>query len=188
MEPLGRPRRNVELKARDGDPARSLDTCLSLGARDRGVIVQRDTYFDVLTGRLKLREETPGKPHLIQYVRASEPQQRPSSYRIVEVGDGAALRAALAESLGIRGVVSKRRRLLLWNDVRIHLDQVEGLGCFVELEAVAPSESNLTREHELVIELRDALRITDDRLCAKGYAEQLLGDAGRGAAGAPAGD
>lgn len=179
----GLPRRNVELKAKDANSQRSLETCHSLGARDFGVIFQRDTYFDVPTGGLKLREETPGRPHLIQYMRASMAQQRESSYRIVEVEDGATFCAALTESLGTRGVVVKRRRLLLWNDVRIHLDEVQGLGSFIELEAVAPPESDLTHEHRLIVRLRDALKITDDRLCAEGYAEQLLLDAGGSGAG-----
>jgi adenylate cyclase class IV len=70
--------------------------------------------------------------------------------------------------------VAKRRRLFLWRDVRIHLDDVEQLGRFIELEAVAPSESDLTHEHNLVVELRDAFDITDERLIAIGYAEQLM--------------
>lgn len=174
MHDAGIARRNVELKASDPDPQRSLETCRSLGATDRGVILQRDTYFDVPTGGLKLREETPGTPHLIQFSRASRPQQRQSTYRIVEVADSATLRVALAESLGERGVVVKRRHLLLWNAVRIHLDDVEGLGRFIEIEAVAPPDSDLTREHQVVRELREALLIADARLCADGYAEQLL--------------
>lgn len=138
------------------------------------MIAQRDTYFEVARGGLKLREEQPGGPHLIQFERASEPQQRESRYRMIEVSDGAVLRAALAVAIGIRGVVVKRRHLLLWRSVRIHLDEVEQLGAFIELEAVAPADSDLTHEHRLVAELRDALRITDDRLVAEGYAAQLL--------------
>jgi predicted adenylyl cyclase CyaB len=101
-------------------------------------------------------------------------QQRPSSYRIVAIEDGASLRAALRESLGERGVVVKRRHLFLWRDVRIHLDDVEGLGSFLELEAVAPADSDLTHEYQLVAELRDAFGIADELLCAHGYADQLL--------------
>ena len=56
---MGAPRRNIELKAFDPDPGRSLAVVLGLGARDRGVIHQRDTYFKVASGRLKLREEEP---------------------------------------------------------------------------------------------------------------------------------
>ena len=58
--------------------------------------------------------------------------------------------------------------------MRIHLDEVERLGSFIELEAVAPPESDLTREYELIRELRDVLSVTDERLVALGYAEQLL--------------
>jgi len=171
---MDHPRRNIELKARDANPDTSLKVCLALGADDHGEIEQRDTYFEVPRGGLKLREERPGLPHLIQFERANEPQQRESRYRIIEVDDGTVLRAALAAAIGIRGVVAKRRRLLLWRNVRIHLDVVEQLGNFIELEAVAPEDSDLTYEHGLIVELRAALGITDDCLVAIGYAEQLL--------------
>lgn len=58
------PRRNLELKAWDRDPARSLEVCESLAAEDKGTLIQRDTYFDARRGRLKLREE-PGAATLI---------------------------------------------------------------------------------------------------------------------------
>lgn len=171
---MQQPRRNIELKARDRDPAASLETCRALGAEDCGEIAQRDTYFEVAHGGLKLREEEPGRPHLIQFERANELQQRESRYRIIEIGDGAALRAALADALDMRVTVVKRRRLLLWRSVRIHLDDVEHLGTFIELEAVAPPDSDLAHEHQLVAHLRDSLGITDARLVAFGYAEQLI--------------
>jgi adenylate cyclase class 2 len=166
-------RRNIELKAIDPAPERSVAACQALGAVDHGIIWQRDTYFDVAHGGLKMREESPGAPHLIQFERANRPEQRKSSYRIAPVQDAEALLAALAAALGVRGVVEKRRQLLLWQQVRIHLDEVEGLGHFIELEAVAPAESDLAREHQLIAQLRDAFAITDDRLCATGYADQL---------------
>lgn len=166
-------RRNVELKAADPEPARALRVCRVLGADDRGVISQRDTYFNVQWGGLKLREESPGTPHLIQFERADQPEERLSSYRVIEVHDGAALLAALSAALGVRAVVVKHRRLFLWRTVRIHLDEVKGLGSFIELEAVAPPESDLTLEYQLVAELRNAFGISDDRLCPYGYADQL---------------
>jgi len=169
-----RARRNIECKASDPDPGRSLRVCEALGAEDGGEIWQRDTYFEVRHGGLKLREERPGKPHLIQFERAREAQQRESRYRIVEVDDAKVLRAALTAALGTRGEVVKHRRLFLWRGVRIHLDEVERLGTFIELEAVAPADSDLANEHRLVVELRTALEIIDERLVALGYAEQLL--------------
>ncbi|HEX7289735.1 MAG TPA: class IV adenylate cyclase [Conexibacter sp.] len=168
-----RPRRNVELKARDDDPARSLAICGELGAEDRGELWQRDTYFTVPHGGLKLREQAPGRPHLIQFQRADQEQERESRYRIVEVADAGVLTAALDAALGVRGAVEKRRRLLLWRDVRIHLDTVEGLGTFLELEAVAPPDSDLALEHERVAFLREALAIDDARLVPVGYAALL---------------
>jgi adenylate cyclase, class 2 len=168
-------RRNVECKAHDPDRNRSLQVCCQIGAKDHGDIWQRDTYFNVARGGLKLREERPGRPHLIQFERAEGPQQRLSCYRIIEVDDGPMLSAALATTIGIRVVVTKRRHLFVWRDVvRIHLDEVEQLGEFIELEAVAPPDSDLVHEHRLVAELRDALAITDKRLVAIGYAEQLI--------------
>ncbi len=168
------PRRNVELKARDDDLDWSLSVCRKLGAEDHGTIQQRDTYFTVTGGGLKLREESPGSAHLIQFERADEPQQRESRYRIVGIEDGPQLRVALQAALGVSVVVAKCRRLHIWREVRIHLDVVDRLGTFIELEAVAAPESDLTREHALVEELRAALAITDDRLVSRGYAAQLL--------------
>lgn len=167
-------RRNVELKARDPDPGRSRELCLSLGAEDHGELYQRDTYFEVPHGGLKLREQSPGEAHLIQFDRVSEPQERESRYRLVALGDGPALRAALESALGVRVSVVKRRKLFIWRSVRIHLDQVEGLGSFIEFEAVAPAQSDLAHEYELVRELRERFAVSDERLVAAGYAEQML--------------
>lgn len=175
IRPVEQPRRNIELKAHDLDPVASVRVCRELGAEDCGELWQRDTYFEVHSGGLKLREQTPGRPHLIQFNRADEPQQRESRYRIIEVDDATVTRTALTEALGIQIVVTKRRRLFLWRDVRIHLDEVEQLGRFIELEAVASPTSDLTREHELVSQLREALGITHERLVPLGYATQLHG-------------
>ena len=170
-------RRNVELKAVDPDPARSLKVCRALdGASDEGTLWQRDTYYAVAHGRLKLREQEPGSPHLIGYSRADRPEQRESRYRIAELGDaaaGAAMHAVLEAALGVECVVVKHRHLFLWRGVRIHLDRVEQLGTFLELEAVAPPDSDLTVEHDRIAELREAFAITDERLAARGYADQL---------------
>jgi adenylate cyclase class 2 len=167
------PRRNIECKASDPDPSGSLVVCHALGAKDHGEIRQRDTYFAVPRGGLKLREEQPGRPHLIQFERANEPRQRESRYRIAEVDDAEALRAALTAAIGATVVVSKTRRLFLWRQVRIHLDTVERLGNFIEIEAVAPPASDLAEEYALVQTLRERLGITDERLISRGYAEQL---------------
>jgi len=167
------PRRNIELKAIDPDPARSLAAVQELGAEDRGVLRQRDTYFRARTGRLKLREEEPGGATLIQYDRPDAAQARESRYRLSPVPEPDVLRASLDEALGTLVVVDKARHLFLWEGVRIHLDTVEGLGSFVELEGVASPESDLGAEHEKVARLREALQI--EAVLTDSYSDRLLG-------------
>jgi adenylate cyclase, class 2 len=167
------PRTNVELKARDPDPAKSLARCLEIGAEDNGVLLQRDTYFAVPQGRLKLREQDGLRPHLIAYERPDRPELRQSRYFIAEVGDPIDLRALLESVLGIRAEVTKRRRLFLDGSVRIHLDEVDALGHFIELEGVAAPGSDLAAENAEVEGLRAALAIEDRDLVGAGYLDLL---------------
>jgi homotetrameric cytidine deaminase len=167
------PRRNIELKAIDPDPERSLAVCRELGAEDHGVLRQRDTYFRTRAGRLKLREEEPGGATLIQYDRPDAAQARESRYRLSPVPEPDVLRASLDQALGTLVVVDKARHLFLWEDVRIHLDTVEGLGSFVELEGVAPADSDLSAEHEKVAHLRERLGI--EAILTDSYSDRLLG-------------
>ncbi len=165
--------RNLEIKAVDPDPRATLAAALELGAEDQGVTGQRDTYFHAVTGRLKLREAPPRPAELIAYARAELSGPKVSLYRVVEVADHGALIDALTDALGVRCVVEKSRRLLLWRNVRIHLDRVDGLGHFVELEAVATSPGGLEVERDRVEDLRAALGIAEERLVAHGYADLL---------------
>ena len=177
--------RNVELKARDPDPASTLERALALGAEDRGEFRQRDTYFARATGRLKLREhEAGGSPmwdelieyshELIGYTRPDSTEARTSTYLRVPVADVAPLLEALDAAYGTLVTVAKRRHLLLWEGVRIHLDEVDGLGTFLELEAVVEPGSDLTAEHQKVERLRAELGIDDANLIATSYADLLL--------------
>ena len=170
---MSAPRRNVELKALDPDPARSLAVCRELGAEDRGVLRQRDTYFRARAGRLKLREQEPGGATLIQYDRPDAAAARESRYRVARVADPDELRASLDAALGTLVVVDKERHLLLWEGVRIHLDTVAGLGSFVELEGVAAPESDLGPEREKVARLQQALGI--EEILTDSYSDRLLG-------------
>jgi adenylate cyclase class 2 len=99
---------------------------------------------------------------------------RLSRYRIIEIEDAEGLKAALSESLGTRVVVSKRRRLFIWRDVRIHLDRVDGLGAFLEFEAVAPGHSDLADERKKVKHLREVFGIEAQDLIDRSYSDLIL--------------
>jgi adenylate cyclase class 2 len=130
------PGRNLEMKCRHSDLAAAREAARRLGATPEGVLLQTDTYFRIGQGRLKLRE-TDGKPAvLIWYDRPDENRARGSDYHLSPVSDPASMKTVLTRALGQRGQVRKRRELHLWHNVRIHLDEVAGLGTLVELEAV----------------------------------------------------
>lgn len=161
------------MKARDRDPARSLRVCIDLGAEDKGTLTQRDTYFEVPRGRLKLREEPDAVATLIAYERPDLAGNRESRYRLVAVPRPADLRDALETTLGIAVVVSKTRRLFIHEGVRIHLDRVEGLGDFIEFEGVAADDEDPAGFTALLASLRASLGIRDEDLQRGSYSDLL---------------
>ena len=174
----GAAHRNLELKAVDRDPRWSRQICEELGAENRGVLRQEDVYFEVPRGRLKLRREKGAPAQLIAYERSNDAGQRESRYRIVEVEDDIELEAALASALGIKAVVRKARQLFLYEGVRIHLDRVDELGSFIELEGVATSgDADLGRLEGLLADLRHSLGIKDADLIGGSYCDLVLASA-----------
>jgi homotetrameric cytidine deaminase len=168
---------NVELKARDGNPDATAARCLALGAEDRGVLGQRDTYFRARRGRLKLREQGRDGSELIAYRRQDAREPAESAYVLAPSSAPQELAEALDAALGTVAVVSKRRRLFLWEGVRIHLDEVEGLGSFVEFEAVlepGAGEADIAVARDKLARLRAELGIEDHALISSGYADLLL--------------
>lgn len=166
---------NLELKARDPAPQRTLRACEELGAEGGGVLRQRDVYFSVPRGRLKLRYENDGIGQLIAYERPDHEGIKASRYRVIPVLAAAELEAALAAAMGVVVEVRKTRRLFLYDGVRIHLDRVEGLGRFVELEALAdPAGGDRAGREKVLGELRQALGLGDEELVAGSYCELVL--------------
>jgi homotetrameric cytidine deaminase len=167
-------RANIELKARDANPHATAARCRSLGARDGGVLEQRDTYYSARRGRLKLRVDEAAAPELIAYRRPDDARPSESAYVLAPVSEPRGLNEALDAALGTVVVVSKRRQLFLWEGVRIHLDSVDGLGSFVEFEAVLPDAGSVDEARAKVARLRSELGIDDDALVAVGYADLLM--------------
>lgn len=130
------PAQNIELKARIGSLEIARRQALQVATQRLGVERQCDTYFFAPQGRLKLREIEGHPALLVAYHRENSAGARPSNYLLIPVTDPAGLRDALAMTLGVRVAVCKRREIFLHHQVRIHLDEVEGLGAFIEFEAV----------------------------------------------------
>ena len=139
---------NIEIKARLADPAAVELRVREIGARLEWSRRQRDVFFRVPEGYLKLRIAEGAAGELIAYRRAAGRDPRPSDYDIAPVADAVALETVLARSLGRRGAVEKTRRLYLWRHTRIHLDEVAGLGAFLELETVVKGISPELAEAE----------------------------------------
>jgi adenylate cyclase, class 2 len=181
--------KNIEMKARCADLGRIREVSRSLGAMHRGSMHQVDTYFGVPVGRLKLREieSSGGEAHggdsvraeLIFYQRANEEGPRSSDYEVAPVGEPARMHAALASALGIWVRVEKKRELWLLDNVRIHLDEVNGLGTFVELEAVVDEAHPEESCHTAVRRMLEAFGVVDADLVRHSYSD-LLSGTGRG--------
>ncbi|HYC40242.1 MAG TPA: class IV adenylate cyclase [Chitinophagaceae bacterium] len=124
---------NVEIKARCDNPRFIRRYLRERNADFRGTDEQTDTYFNVARGRLKIRE---GKIEnsLIFYERENQLGPKASAFHLVPSPDPR-LKNALAAALGVRKVVSKKREIYYLGNVKFHIDEVPGLGNFVEIEA-----------------------------------------------------
>ena len=127
---------NIEIKARVHDMAGLRARAEAISDTPVQVIPQEDTFFHTPKGRLKLRQLQPDLAQLVYYERPDQDGPKRSSYHIFVTSDPQGLKTSLSLALGIRGVVRKTRYLYLAGQTRIHLDDVEGLGQFMELEVV----------------------------------------------------
>jgi adenylate cyclase class 2 len=125
---------NLEIKARCASLAAMARTAAAAGAVMQASFEQVDTYFKVAQGRLKLRRQQGAGDALIFYRRPDDKSAKVSRYEVVPVCNAPQLEFMLQQALGIKAVVRKRRQLWRLDNIRIHLDEVEGLGSFIEFE------------------------------------------------------
>jgi predicted adenylyl cyclase CyaB len=168
--------RNIEIKARVADPA-ALRARVAAIATDGPVpIAQDDTFFACAHGRLKLREFSPDAGELIWYDRPDAPGPKTSHYLRTPTAEPAALRALLAQAHGTVGRVRKARTLFLVGRTRVHLDAVDGLGDFMELEVVLadgePESAGLAEAQALMA----TLGIGAEALCEGAYLDLLAAE------------
>ncbi|XP_055568504.1 uncharacterized protein LOC114017021 isoform X1 [Falco cherrug] len=176
-------RRNVEVKARLRALAAARGAAERLGgaARAQGQgqaqgqgLVQADTFFRVPRGRLKLRRTPDGRGELIFYERPDTAGPKLSHFTITPTDDPDGLEAVLTQALGVLGVVRKERLLYLVGQTRVHLDSVEGLGDFVELEVVLTEEQTVEDGERVAHQLMKELGIEEEDLISGAYLDLLL--------------
>ncbi len=166
-------KRNVEIKAR----VKSLEA-VERRAReiaDEGpmTLTQEDTFFVCSQGRLKLRKLGAGQGELIYYERPDSAEPKESRYAIYRTSDPEGLIGTLSLALAVRGVVRKRRTLYLVGPTRVHLDRVEGLGEFVELEVVLGPDQSVSEGTAIAHDLMTRLGILPDQLLHQAYIDLL---------------
>ena len=165
--------KNIEFKARCADLQAVRNSLKELGVPLARRVRQVDTYFKVPSGRLKLREIDSGEAQLVQYDRPDESAARACEYTVVPVKDAAGLKQALSLALGVRVVVDKVRELYLWDHTRVHLDTVEDLGTFLELETVV-TDQTLEDARSECQRIKEALMIRAEDILPGSYADADL--------------
>jgi predicted adenylyl cyclase CyaB len=166
--------RNLEAKFRIDDAALARARAEAIGFSLRATLVQRDTFFAVAHGKLKLREEADSAA-LIHYRRSREGVLEVSDYEIVPVPDAEPMRAMFSSALGVIAEIRKVRTLLMRRNVRLHLDRLEGLGSFGEIEAVIAAGGTPEDCRSDLDEILATLEITPGDLISQSYFELVSG-------------
>ena len=164
---------NVEIKARVRDLEKLERRTARLADRGPEILRQKDVFFNAPQGRFKLRSFPEGHGELIYYERPDATGPSPSSYSIHETSDSTELNDVLAAALGVAGTVHKERRLYMKGPARIHLDRVEELGDFMELEVVLRPDQDESDGVAIAEELMRDLGIRDEDLVDGAYFDLL---------------
>jgi len=165
--------RNVEIKARVADPALLRARALELADGPPEVIEQTDTFFAVGHGRLKVRAFADGSGELIHYDRPVSDGPKTSNYALAPTTDARRLGEVLALALERGAEVRKRRELIMVGRTRIHLDEVAGLGHFMELEVVMGDIEPESAGEAEAAELMEKLGIIPGDLVEGAYVDML---------------
>lgn len=176
---------NLEAKFACDDLTAAERGAVELGASFGGELRQVDTYFRVTRGRLKLREQLApaATAELIRYDRADDRSIRLSRYERLPIDDPRGFATLLTAALGEPwAIVRKTRRLYRFEAARIHLDRVEELGDFLEIEVVLPPERREPNasDRDLAARVAVAIGALPDRLHARSYSDLLESNRGGG--------
>jgi len=165
--------RNIEIKASYPNLEEATERLKKLPVQFEGVDEQTDIFYRVNSGRLKLRRSKLYGDLLIPYLREDQQQPKSSEYVLIAVSDADQIEKLLSQILGVDKKVHKFRAIYHFQNVRIHLDQVDGLGTYIELEAVVRNENDTGASRERINFLMKQLHICPENLIAKAYVDLL---------------
>jgi predicted adenylyl cyclase CyaB len=165
--------RNVEIKAVLTHRAAAEAIAARLSNKGPKLIHQEDFFFACDGARPKLRIFSAERGELIRYKRADSAEARSSFYTITHTSDPQSLLEILSATLGVIGTVKKKRTLYLIGQTRVHLDEVEGLGSFLELEVVLRPDQSEIDGREIANHLLEEFGIKPPQLLAEAYVDLL---------------
>ncbi|MES2582287.1 MAG: class IV adenylate cyclase [Pseudomonadota bacterium] len=165
--------RNIEIKARIDRVEQLIPVAASLSDGDPVEIVQDDTFFPCPAGRLKLRAFTDGTGVLIFYKRADAKGPKESFFTTAPTHAPDALRNTLALAYGLSGRVKKQRLLFTTGRTRIHLDRVEGLGDYLELEVMLTEGEAIEAGQQEAYAAMARLGVQRSQLVERAYVDLL---------------
>jgi adenylate cyclase len=164
---------NIEIKARVEDFDALKARAESLSDVPLEIIPQEDIFFNTEKGRLKLRMLTPDLGYLIYYERPDQDGPKRSDYYLAKTEEPENLKTALSLALGLRGVVKKTRYLYMVGQTRIHLDEVRGLGHFMELEVVMREGQGDPEGQAIAEDLMRRLGVREEALIEGAYIDLI---------------
>jgi adenylate cyclase, class 2 len=169
---------NIEIKARTKNPVLIREILLEHHAEFKGTDDQTDTYFKVNTGRLKLRQGNI-ENNLIYYRRNDQAGPKQSDFRLTPVHNSEGLLQVLSEALDVLTVVKKKREIYFIDNVKFHIDELNGLGWFVEIEAGnIHSDVPVKKLNEQCNYYMNLLGIKEEDLVSDSYSDIKLAGAG----------
>lgn len=164
---------NIEIKARCHNPERIEQILQQNNARYIGLDHQIDTYFSIPIGRFKLREGNI-ENSLIYYQREDQKQAKASHFEIAKFMGKTELKSVLNAALGIHKIVDKHRKIFFIDNVKFHIDSIDGLGDFVEIEAI--NENNRYTSNQLKKQCdhyQELLGIREEDLITNSYSDMV---------------
>jgi adenylate cyclase class 2 len=165
---------NIEIKARTSRTDEIRKYLLDHGAELRGTDRQVDTYFNIADGRLKLREGNI-ENNLIYYKRKEASGPKQSDVDLFKTDDGGTLKNILTKALGVKAVVDKQREIYYIDNVKFHLDTLEGLGSFVEIEASNRFEDiSAEKLHQQCKMYMKEFKIEEEDIINKSYSDMVI--------------